>query len=92
MTTTISSQSKEVLKHNGAHEAIVDQLRACSTSDEILNFERWFNANANAGQLHEVICEFLRSRSISRGVAAKWLSVLLKDRDTKIDAFVKKDF
>ena len=81
MTTTqrpLNSMSK------GVREAIVDQLRACKTQEEILNFELWFNSETNAGPLSEVICDFLRTRSISRGLAAKWLGVLITDRDNKL--------
>ncbi len=66
------------------HDALVDQLRACKTTEEILNFENWFNSETDSGPLYGVICEFLRSRSISRGLAAKWLGVLLTDRDEKL--------
>ncbi len=81
MTTTqrpVESMSK------GVREAIVDQLRACKTPEEILNFETWFNAETNSGPLYAVICDFLRTRSISRGLAAKWLAILLNDRDKKL--------
>ena len=65
-------------------EAIVDQLRACKTPEEILHFESWFNSETNSGPLYEIICDFLRTRSISRGLAAKWLGILLKDRESKL--------
>ena len=65
-------------------DALVDQLRACKTPDEILNFENWFNSEANSGPLYGVICEFLRTRSISRGLAAKWLETLLNDKEKKL--------
>ncbi len=68
----------------GAREAIVDQLRACHTSEEILDFECRFNSEADSGPLYAVICDFLRSRSISRGLAAKWLSTLLNDREKRL--------
>ena len=65
-------------------EAIVDQLRACKTPEETLHFESWFNSETNSGPLYEIICDFLRTRSISRGLAAKWLGILLKDREKKL--------
>ena len=80
---TIASNPLSVLSH-GAYEALIDQLRACQTSDEILEFEGWFNSRTYSVPLHEVICELLRNRSISRGLAAKWLSTLLQDRDSKL--------
>ena len=69
----------------GVREAIVDQLRACKTTEEILRFEIWFNSETNSGPLYEIICDFLRTRSISRGLAAKWLGTLLNDRDKKLN-------
>ena len=81
MTTTqrpVESMSR------GVREAIVDQLRACKTTEEILNLESWFNSETNAGPLYEVICDFLRTRSISRGLAAKWFGILLNDRDKRL--------
>jgi len=68
----------------GVRDAIVDQLRACKTQEEILHFECWFDSETNSGPLYEVICDFLRTRSISRGLAAKWLGVLLADREKKL--------
>ena len=82
MTTTqrpVESMSR------GVREAIVDQLRACKTTEEILHFESWFNSETNSGPLYEIICDFLRTRSISRGLAAKWLGILLNDRDNKLN-------
>jgi len=82
MTTTqrpVESMSR------GVRDAIVDQLRACKTAEEILHFESWFNSETNSGPLYEVICEFLRTRSISRGLAAKWLGTLLNDRDKRLE-------
>ncbi len=82
MTTT--TQKPVVTMSRVVHDALVDQLRACKTTEEILNFETWFNSEANSGPLYEVICEFLRTRSISRGLAAKWLEILLSDREEKL--------
>ena len=74
----------------GVKDAIVDQLRACKTQEEILHFENWFNNETNSGPLYEVICDFLRTRSISRGLAAKWLSILLNDRESRLkNSFVR---
>ena len=77
-TTKVDSLSKS------AREAIVDQLRACHTKEQILDFEARFNSEANAGPLYAVVCDFLHSRSISRGLAAKWLVTLLDDRENKL--------
>ena len=83
MTTAQRPASIEAMSKN-AREALVDQLRACSSTKEILDFENWFNSQASAGPLFEVICEFLRNRSISRVLAAKWLSVLLNDKENRL--------
>tara|TARA_Y100001968_G_C19358280_1_gene718391 strand:+ start:598 stop:840 length:243 start_codon:yes stop_codon:yes gene_type:complete len=78
---TIQIPSSEMSKL--AEEALVDKLRACQSKEEILSFESWFNSKADSGPLHEIICEFLRKRSISRGLAAKWLLTLLDDKHSK---------
>ena len=75
-----SHQPTEVF-NKGTCDAIVDQLRACKTTDEILAFEEWFNTKVNVGPLYAVICDLLRNRSISRVTASKWFETLLKDRD-----------
>ena len=81
MTTTnkpinISSKS--------TNDALIDQLRACKNPDEILKFEKWFNSNIESEKLHKRICELLKNRSISRGLASKWLLTLIEDRDNNI--------
>ena len=68
------------------HDAIVDQLRACHTPAEILEFEKWFNNTVNIGPLYSIICDLLRNRSISRGTASKWFETLLKNRDEKLNS------
>ena len=78
-------QPKDSIISQGAHDALVDQLRACKSAHEILEFEKWFNSNSSGGPLHELICELLKNRSISRVLAAKWLSTLLKDKENKIN-------
>ena len=75
---TVNSMSKRL------RDAIVDQLRACQTTEEILAFEKRFNDETEEGPLYEIICDFLRTRSISRGLAAKWLTTLLHDREAKL--------
>tara|TARA_Y100001968_G_C19401886_1_gene741475 strand:- start:1559 stop:1837 length:279 start_codon:yes stop_codon:yes gene_type:complete len=83
MTTTQVSPNKMT---KGVQEALVDQLRACKSQQEILDFEQWFNSKTDIGPLSEVICNFLRTRSISRGLAAKWLSTLIKNKEEKINS------
>ena len=81
MTTTnkpleISSKS--------TNDALIDQLRACQNPEEILKFEKWFNSNIESDKLYKRICELLKNRSISRGLASKWLITLIEDRDKNI--------
>jgi len=84
MTTT--AQNPLEVMDTSTHDAIVDQLRACQTSEEILNFEEWFNSKSNGILLYTVILDLLKNRSISRATASKWFEVLLKDRDQQIDS------
>ena len=71
---------------NKTHDAIVDQLRACQTPEEILEFECWFNSTVKDFPLYTVISELLRNRSISRATASKWFEALIKDRDKKLES------
>ena len=80
--TTLQSSHHSI--SNGVQDALIDQLRACISTQEILEFEQLFNSKTNSVPLHEVICDLLRNRSISRGMAAKWLSILIKDKYEKI--------
>ncbi len=80
---TVAQKPVEAMS-KGVRDAIVDQLRACKTTEEMLNFEKWFNTETNSGPLYTVICDFLRNRSISRGLAAKWLGTLLEDKELRL--------
>ena len=80
--TTLQKSTQAFNK--GINDALVDQLRACISTREILDFEEWFNSKTKTGPLHELICDMLKNRSISRGLAAKWLSILLQDKFDKI--------
>ena len=80
--TTTNKPSQIISK--SANDALIDQLRACQNSDEILKFEKWFNSNIESEKLYVVICRLLKNRSISRGLASKWLFTLLEDRDERI--------
>ena len=66
------------------NDALIDQLRACKSPEEILSFEKWFNSNIESDNLCKRICELLKNRSISRGLASKWLITLIEDRDNTI--------
>ena len=79
-------QKQSQLLSKDTHDAIVDQLRACHTTSEILAFEQWFDKTVKVAPLYSVICDLLRNRSISRGTASKWFETLLKSRDEKINS------
>ena len=67
------------------NDALIDQLRACQSTEEILKFEKWFNSNIESDKLHRRICELLKNRSISRALASKWLLTLIEARDKNIN-------
>ena len=67
------------------NDALIDQLKACQSSEEILKFEKWFNSNIESDKLHKRICELLKNRSISRALASKLLLTLIEDRDITIN-------
>ena len=67
------------------NDALIDQLRACKNSDEILKFEKWFDSNIESDKLYKRICELLKNRSISRGLGSKWLLTLIEDRENTIN-------
>ena len=67
------------------NDALIDQLRACKNSDEILKFEKWFNTNIESDKLYKRICELLKNRSISRALGSKWLLTLIEDRENTIN-------
>ena len=81
MTTT----NKPIkIRNTSTNDALIDQLRACQNSEEILKFENWFNSNIESDKLYIKICELLKNRSISRGLASKWLITLIEHRDKTI--------
>ena len=82
MTTT--NKTKKIIGKS-ANDALIDQLRACQNSDEILKFEKWFNSNIESDKLYKIICDLLKNRSISRALASKWLITLIEDRDNTIN-------
>ena len=81
MTTT----NKPInISSTSSNDALIDQLRACQSSEEILKFEKWFNSNIESDKLHKRISELLKNRSISRALASKLLLTLIEDRDNTI--------
>jgi len=83
--TTTNKPAKIIGK--SANDALIDQLRACQSQEEILKFENWFNSNIESEKLYKIICELLKNRSISRALASKWLITIIEDRDMKISTF-----
>ena len=77
------------LFNDPSSHALVDQLRKRTTEKEILEFEEKFNAS-NEKSLHIFICRLLKNRSISRGLASKWLLTLINDKESKIIALGKR--
>ena len=71
--------------NTSSNDALIDQLRACQTTEEILKFEKWFNSNIESEKLYITICELLKNRSISRALASKLLLTLIEDRDITIN-------
>ena len=67
---------------------LVDELRKRTTEVDILEFEEKFNSK-NEKNLHIYICRFLKNRSISRGLASKWLVTIIKNKESKINALQK---
>ena len=84
MTTT----NKQIhISSTRTNDALIDQLRAFQTPEEILKFEKWFDSNIESEKLYQRICELLKNRSISRALASKWLLILIKDRENTISNF-----
>ena len=78
------------LFNDSSSSALVDELRKRSSEEEILEFEEKFNSK-NEKNLHIYICRFLKNRSISRGLASKWLITIIKNKESKINALQKFD-
>ena len=76
------------LFNDSSSYALVDELRKRTTEKDILEFEEKFNSK-NEKNLHIYICRFLKNRSISRGLASKWLITIIKNKESKIDALQK---
>ena len=72
------------ISSTSTNDALIDQLRACQSPEEILKFEKWFDSNIESDKLYKRICELLKNRSISRALASKWLITLIEDRENTI--------
>ena len=71
------------LFNESSSQALVDELRKRTTEEAILDFEEKFNSR-NEKNLHIYICRFLKNRSISRGLASKWLITMINNKESKI--------
>jgi len=76
------------LFNDSSNHALVDELRKRTSEKDILEFEEKFNSK-NEKNLHIYICRFLKNRSISRGLASKWLLTIIKNKESKINALQK---
>ena len=81
---TLSLNIGNLFNDSSSH-ALVEELRKRTSEEEILEFEEKFNST-NEKNLHYYICRFLKNRSISRGLASKWLMTMIKDKESKIKA------
>ena len=81
---TLSLNIGNLFNDSSSH-ALVDELRKRTSEKDILEFEEKFNSK-NEKNLHIYICRFLKNRSISRGLASKWLITIIKNKESKIDA------
>ena len=86
---TISLNIGKFFNDSSTH-ALVDELRKRTTEEAILEFEKKFNSK-NEKNLHIYICRFLKNRSISRGLASKWLLTIIKNKELRIDALQKSN-
>ena len=84
---TLSFNIGNLFNDSSSH-ALVDELRKRTSEKEILDFEEKFNSK-NEKNLHIYICRFLKNRSISRGLASKWLITMIKNKESKIDTLQK---
>ena len=83
---TLSLNIGNLFNDSSSH-ALVDQLRKRTTEKEMLEFEEKFNAS-NERSLHIFICRLLKNRSISRGVASRWLLIMINNKESKIKALI----
>ena len=84
---TLSLNIGNLFNDSSSH-ALVDELRKKNSEEEILDFEEKFNSK-NENNLHIYICRLLKNRSISRGLASRWLLTIIKDKESKINVLQK---
>ena len=85
MTISINIGS---LFNDASNDALIDELRKRDLEESILEFEKKFNSQ-NKKSLHIHICRLLKSRQISRALAAKWLVTLMNSKESQIKSFLK---
>ena len=73
------------LFNDDSHEALIDELKKRNSEEAILEFEKKFNYQ-NKKNLHIHICRFLKNRQISRALAAKWLIIMLDNKESLINS------
>ena len=73
------------LFNDDSYEALIDELKKRNSQESILEFEQKFN-NQNEKNLHIHICRFLKNRQISRALAAKWLIIMLDNKESLINS------
>ena len=82
---TISLNIGRLFNHD-SQEALIDELKKRNNEQSILEFEQKFNCQ-NDKNLHIHICRFLKNRQISRALAAKWLIIMMDNKDSQIKSF-----
>tara|TARA_Y100001970_G_C13940740_1_gene703047 strand:- start:101 stop:367 length:267 start_codon:yes stop_codon:yes gene_type:complete len=70
--------------NDSSNDALVDELRKRTSAESILDFERKFNSK-NDKNLHIHICRFLKHRQISRSLAAKWLVIIMNNKESQLN-------
>ena len=84
---TLSLNIGNLFNDSSTH-ALVDELRKRTLEEDMLDFEEKFNSR-NEKNLHIYICRFLKNRSISRGLASRWLMTIIENKESKIDDLQK---
>jgi len=69
--------------NDSSNEALVDELKKRTSEENILEFEKKFNSQ-NSKNLHIHICRFLKHRQISRSLAAKWLIIMMNNKESQL--------
>ena len=76
------------LLNESSNDALVDELRKRTSEEAMIEFDRKFNSR-NEKNLHIYICRFLKNRQISRSLAAKWLMVILNEKESQLKLLTK---